>query len=66
MTEFDRQYVQEMRQEYYRDLRETLDREHRQGLNTNPYYGWTQQEIDNYEASLNADIEEPRQTEDEE
>jgi hypothetical protein len=65
MTEFDREYVKEMREEHYRELRETLDREHRQGLNNNPYYGWTQQEIDNYEASFEVD-KEPRQTEDEE
>ncbi len=57
MTEFDRAYMQERREEHYRELRETLDDEHRRGLNRNPYYGWTRTEIENYEASLNADPE---------
>lgn len=65
MTELDREYLREIRADHYRELRETVDREHRKGLNTNPYYGWTQQEIDNYEASLNADPE-PIKVEDEE
>jgi len=55
MTEFDREYMRERREDYYRDLRQTLDDEHRRGLNSDPFYGWTQREIDNYNASLNAD-----------
>jgi len=65
MTEFDREYIREMQQEHRRDLRETLDREHRQGLNNNPYYGWNEREILNYEASFEVDPE-PQQIEDEE
>jgi hypothetical protein len=57
MTEFDRAYMQERREEHYRELRQTLDDEHRRGLNRNPYYGWTRQEIEQHEASLNADPE---------
>jgi len=47
--------MRERREEYYRDLRQTLDDENRRGLNSDPFYGWTQREIDNYNASLNAD-----------
>lgn len=57
MTEFDRAYMQERREEHYRELRQTLDDEHRRGLNSNPYYGWTRAEIERHEASLNADPE---------
>ncbi len=57
MTEFDREYMAERRADHYRDLRKTMDDEHRRGLNADPFYGWTQREIDNYNASLNADRE---------
>jgi len=55
MTEFDREYMRERREDYYRDLRQTIDDEHRRGLNPDPFYGWTQREIDNYNASLEVD-----------
>jgi len=61
MTEFDREYMTEICEEHYRELRQTIDNEHRRGLNSNPFYGWTQQEIDSYQASLNAD--KPTETE---
>ena len=66
MTEFDRAYMQERREEHYRELRQTLDDEHRRGLNRNPYYGWTRGEIGRHEASLNADVEPRRRTPQEE
>jgi hypothetical protein len=62
MTEFDRAYMQERREEHNRELRQTLDDEHRRGLNPNPHYHWTREEIERYEASLNADAE-PRAVE---
>jgi len=65
MTEFDREFFRELRDDFRRDLYRTMDDEHRRGLNTNPYYGWTEREIINHEASLNVDPE-PSQTEDEE
>jgi hypothetical protein len=63
MTEFDREYMAERRADYYRDLYQTLDDEHRRGLNNDPFYGWTQREIDNYNASLNADREDEQEPE---
>ena len=58
MTEFDREFLRELREDFRRDLYRTMDDEHRRGLNTNPNYGWTRAEIDHYEASLNADRKE--------
>lgn len=57
MTEFDREFFRELREDHYRELRQTMDDEHRRGLNPTPYYGWTRQEIEHHEASLNADID---------
>ena len=62
MTEFDREFLRELRDDFRRDLYRTMDDEHRRGLNTNPHYGWTRQEIENYEASLNTDSEEKDET----
>jgi len=55
MTEFDKEYMAERRSDYYRDLHQTLDEENCRGLNNDPFYGWTQSEIENYKASLEAD-----------
>ena len=58
MTEFDREFFRELREDFRRDLYRTMDDEHRRRLNPNPYYGWTREEIEHHEASLNADIDE--------
>lgn len=52
LTNFDKEFLRESQADFRRDLHKTLDREHTKGLNTNPHYGMTQQEIDCERASL--------------
>lgn len=50
LSEFDREFLRELRADFQRELSQTLDREHAKGLNSNPHYGMTQGEIDNERA----------------
>lgn len=63
LSEFDKEFLRELRADFQRDLYETLDREHAKGLNTNPHYGMTQWEIDQERASLECDPKVPKQEE---
>lgn len=56
LSQSDREFLRELRQDFQRDLYETMDREALAGLNTNPYYGMTQREID-IERALDAGVE---------
>jgi hypothetical protein len=55
LSEFDKEFLQELRRDFQNDLYARVEQEHAKGLHSDPHYGMTQREIDMERASLECD-----------